>query len=122
MILINNNGNSDDYIIRIWYLNTNTIKFILQGHTSNVFGLKQISSDIFASGSYHTAIKLWNITSGSLIRSLTGHTGNIRLSVDVLNSGYSQRLVSGSWDQTIKIWNYTTGDCLNTIQTGANIY
>jgi WD40 repeat protein len=72
-----------------------------------------------ASGSSDTTIKLWDITSGQLIRTLTGHTDYIQWSVDLLNS---QTLVSGSWDQTIKLWNWSTGECFSTIQTpGSNI-
>ncbi len=42
---------------------------------------------------------------GKLIRTLTGHTGYIHWSVDLLNS---QTLVSGSGDGTIKLWNWST--------------
>ena len=72
-----------------------------------------------ASGSYDTTIKLWDITSGQLIRTLTGHTSEIQWSIDLLNS---QTLVSCSGDGTIKLWNWSTGECLSTIQTpGSNI-
>jgi len=67
-----------------------------------------------ASGSYDRTIKLWDIPSGKLIRTLTGHTSYILWSVDLLNS---QTLVSGSHDQTIKLWNWSTGQCFSTIQT-----
>ena len=63
-------------------------------------------------------INLWDITSGQLIRTLTGHTFWIWRSVDLLNS---QTLVSGSQDQTIKLWNWSTGECLSTIQTDSGI-
>jgi WD40 repeat protein len=109
-----------DYTVRIWNLTTNTCKFILTGHTNSVvMGLKQITSNILASGSYEQ-IKLWDIASGQLIRTLSGHTSLIHYSLDLLNS---QTLVSGSQDQTIKLWNWSTGECLSTIQTqGSCIY
>ena len=117
-LLASSGGN--DQTVRIWNLTTNTCKFILTGHTSNVYGLKQITPSILASGSDDATIKLWDITSGKLIRTLTGHTSGIYWSVDLLNS---QTLVSGSWDQTIKLWNWSTGECLRTIQaTGSKIY
>jgi WD40 repeat protein len=53
-----------------------------------------------------------------LIRTLTGHTGAIWYSVDLLNS---QTLVSGSWDGEIKLWNWSTGECFSTIQTDFDI-
>ncbi len=48
--LLTSSGN--DRTVRIWNLKTNTCKFILTGHTSAVYGLKQITSSILASGSY----------------------------------------------------------------------
>ena len=98
--------------------NNNTCKFTLKGHTNGVFGLKQITPSILASGSYDRTIKLWDITSGQLIRTLTGHTNSIGWSIDLLNS---QTLVSGSYDQTIKLWNWSTGECLSTIQTNSTL-
>jgi len=113
-------SSSIDGTVRIWYLTTNTCKFILNGHTSYVFGLKQISSDLIASGSIDQSIKVWNITDGTLIRTLLGHTSYVYWSLDVINNG--QTLVSGSYDQTIKTWDWRTGQCLNTIQTSSYIY
>jgi WD40 repeat protein len=86
----------------------------LTGHEAIVNGLKLITPSILASGSDDTTIKLWDITTGQLIRTLTGHTSWILWSVDLLNS---QTLVSSSLDETIKLWNWSTGECLSTIQT-----
>jgi WD40 repeat protein len=126
LILISNSdllaSSSTDFTARIWDLRTYTSDFTLNGHSSSLYGLKQISSDILASGALDYTIRLWNITSGQSIRTLTNHTNEIWYAVDLLNSGDSQRLVSGSLDETIKIWNYTTGECLNTIQTGSPIH
>jgi WD40 repeat protein len=107
-----------DYTVRIWNLTTNTSKFILTGHTNGVYGLKQITPSILASGSEDATIKLWDTTTGQLIRTLINHTSYIHQSIDLLNS---QTLVSGSQDRTIKLWNWSTGECLSTIQTNACI-
>ncbi len=102
-----------------WNLTTNRCKFILTGHTQNFFGLKLITPSILASGSKDGTIKLWDITTGQLIRTLTGHTDDILWSVDLLNS---QTLVSGSGYRTIKLWNWSTGQCFSRLQTtGSNI-
>jgi WD40 repeat protein len=114
-------SSSSDRSIRIWNLTTNSTKFILQGHSLNVNGLKLVSYDILASGSSDFSIKLWNITNGTLIRTLTGHTSYILNSVDFLSN--SQTLVSGGYiNQTIKLWNITTGECLRTFETGLNMF
>ena len=46
-------------------------------------------------------IKIWDTDTGSLIKTLTGHTDRV-FSLAVLPNGF---LASGSHDNTIKIWN-----------------
>ena len=111
-------SSSDDRTIRIWDLNTNTTKFILNGHTDNVYGLKQVTGDVLSSGSYDNTVRLWNITSGTLLRNLS-HTYWIWYSVDVLSDG--QTVVSGSIAQVIRLWNVQNGQTLNTFNTGSTI-
>ena len=79
-------------------------------------GLKQLSSDILISGSADNTLKMWNIKTGTLIRTFEGHEKYILRSVDLLNDG--QTFVSGSFDKTMKMWNIQTGQCLKTINTG----
>lgn len=120
-LVLLNNGNllvssGEDKMVRIWDLSTYANVFHLAGHASIVYGLKQISLDIIASSSYDFTIKLWNSTSGSLIKTLTGHNGGIYLSFDLLN-GDGSILVSGSEDKAIKFWDIQKGVCLKTIET-----
>ena len=124
-LITNGNSNllassSGDLTIRIWDLNTNLNKFVLNGHTANVVGLKQISSDILSSGSGDKTIKLWNITSRALIRTLSNHTSWISWGLDLSADG--QTLISCSGDQTIKFWHWPTGQCLNTINAGVSAW
>jgi WD40 repeat protein len=107
-------GANSDKNIRIWNLTTNNEKFLLKGHTDQVWGIKLISCDILASGSFDGTSRLWNITDGTLIRNLTGHSNSIYWSVDL----YSEEiLATGSYDQTIKLWNISTGEEVKTINT-----
>jgi len=66
---------------------------------------------------------LCNLTNGTLIRTLSNHTGDIYYSIDLLSVDNSQTkfIVSGSLDKTIKIWNYATGECLHTVNTNLSI-
>jgi WD40 repeat protein len=85
-------------------------------HSSYVYGLKLVSNEILASGSADSSIKLWNITSGNLIRTMKG-SGQIYFSVDIFNDV----LIRGSYDQKIKMWNMNNGSLLNQINTGVLI-
>jgi WD40 repeat protein len=110
-----------DATVRVWNLTNNyEEKFVLKGHANNVFGLKLLDSDILASASEDNTIKLWNITNGSLIRTLSNHTAAIYWSLDFFDEE-SKLLLSGSVDRTIKFWNFTTGQCLNTIDVDLSI-
>ena len=54
-----------------------------------------------ASASDDYTIKIWNTINGKLVKTLTGHTGDV-CSLVVLADG---RLASGSHDETIRLWN-----------------
>ncbi|NEP88255.1 MAG: hypothetical protein F6K18_16245 [Okeania sp. SIO2C2] len=56
---------------------------------------------MLASGSNDCTIKVWNLSTGTLITTLTGHTGII---TTLAFSPDNQTLASGSDDKTIKIW------------------
>jgi WD40 repeat protein/serine/threonine protein kinase len=79
----------------------------LQGHTRSVWSVA-FSPDgtRLASGSLDGTVKVWDATSGKLIRTLRGHEGGIR---SVAFSPDGTRLASASLDKTVKVWNATTG-------------
>jgi WD40 repeat protein len=62
-------------------------------------------------GGNDNAIKVWD-TTGTLLRTLTGHTGAVQ-SVKISDDG--QYIVSGSRDDKIKIWELATGNLVRTI-------
>lgn len=56
-------------------------------------------------------MSIWNVETGLLVRTLSGHTKTI-WSLKVLKNG---TLASGSDDNTIKIWNTQSGHLLRTL-------
>ena len=58
-------------------------------------------SEETVSGSFDNTIKIWNLQTGELKNTLTGHTD---LVYAVAISPDGQTLVSGSKDNTIKMW------------------
>ncbi|KAF8266622.1 WD40-repeat-containing domain protein [Lactarius quietus] len=68
------------------------------------------------SGSLDNSVKLWDIDTGKVVRTLFGHIEG------VWAVGCNKiRLVSGSHDRTIKIWSRDDGRCVSTLvgHTGA---
>ena len=82
-------------------------------------GLKVLSSDIIVSGSGDYVIKFWNVTSGHLVRNITGNTNPNVVGVDLIDSDI---LVAAFGDESIKYWNLKTGQCLKKIQTDISIF
>ena len=69
------------------------------------------------SGSADWTIKQWDLNTGKLIRTLTGHSEAVK-SVAISPDG--QVLASGSSDKTIKLWNLTTGELIHTLTEHAD--
>ncbi|VFM96802.1 MAG: WD domain-containing protein, G-beta repeat-containing protein [Candidatus Kentron sp. G] len=65
------------------------------------------------SGSHDDTLKLWNVASGQAIRTLKGHSDNVR-SVAFAPDG--RAVLSGSNDNTLKLWDVANGEMLRTLK------
>lgn len=86
----------------------------LRGHTDWIYSIA-ISPDgqTLASGSFDKTIKLWELSTGSLIQTLSNHSKGVCC---VAISPDGQMLASGSWDETIKLWRLDTGELIRTLK------
>ena len=64
------------------------------------------------SGGFDNAMKLWQVSSGRLIRTFQGHSNVVR---SVAFSPDGKNVLSGSQDSTMKLWDVASGELLRTI-------
>lgn len=86
---------------------------VLRGHKGDIHSVI-FFDDMIASTGYDKTIKIWNNTTGILIRTLIGHTSIIKTLTSGLYHNISL-IISGSWDNTIRIWDSQTGECKNIL-------
>lgn len=67
------------------------------------------------SGGQNGKLRIWDITSGQCLASLSGHHGLIR-TMDLSEDGTI--LVTGSYDRTIRVWDLTKRYCRLSFQSG----
>lgn len=87
----------------------------LEGHTDWVISVF-VLDNLIISVSTDKTIKIWDINTGTCLKTLEGHN-------DCVTSVYLVKdnlIISGSWDYTIKIWNINSGDCLKTLEGHTN--
>ena len=97
----------------------------LKGHTGQVrvafspdgrlLASASTAERLLASGSPDGTIRLWDVASGQLVRTLEGHTGWWVTSVAFSPDG--RLLASGSWNSTIiRLWDVASGQLVRTLE------
>ncbi len=68
---------------------------------------------LLATGGTDKAVRLWNVATGQLLRTLTGHSDNI---LHVVFSPDGKQIASASSDKTIRLWDVATGKNLAVLK------
>lgn len=89
-------------------------EFVMQiGHSHSVNAVAfSPTENILASGGEDNTVKLWDVATGRLLKTLEGHTNEI---YTVAFSPDGRTLASGSQDHTVKLWEVGTGRLLKTL-------
>jgi WD40 repeat protein len=85
-----------------------------EGDTGGVNSVAFSPDGRFAlSGSYDTALRLWDVAAGQCLRTFKGHTRSVN---SVAFSPDGRFALSGSEDTTLRLWALTTGQCLRIFE------
>jgi WD40 repeat protein/serine/threonine protein kinase len=86
----------------------------LRGHTAEVSAVA-FSSDgrHLASASHDRTVRVWDVTTGDVVRTLTRHTDVV---YGVAYSPDGTRLATASWDRTVRVWDAADGRELLTFR------
>ncbi|KAK6536191.1 hypothetical protein TWF281_000435 [Arthrobotrys megalospora] len=84
-----------------------------EGHSECIYTI-QHSAKYLLSGSRDRSIKIWNIHTRRLVKSLTGHEGSV-LCLQFDDSPQEDVIFSGSSDTNVIVWRFSTGERLKTI-------
>ena len=95
----------------------------LTGHVASVRSVAiSPDSQTIASGSDDNTIKVWHLTSGNLIHTLTWQSGVFQLHreatwfTSVAISPDGQTLASGCLDKSLKLWNWNSGKLIRNLK------
>ncbi|MGH9531072.1 MAG: WD40 repeat domain-containing protein, partial [Terriglobales bacterium] len=69
---------------------------------------------VLASAGYDRVVKVWDASTGALLRSLTGHEDRIEC---LAFSPDGSTLASGGADRTLRLWHFGRGDLLRSLKT-----
>ncbi len=108
--------------IKVWNLHKgNRISTLWHSSVVNTIAISPVNpvsslgiSTILVSGTRDKKIRLWDPHTGELLRTLSGHFGEVN-SVAISAVDVGEILFSGSADKTIKVWELETGKILHTL-------
>ena len=114
-----------DGTIRVWSLKNKPFSFITGSQLLSIptqdYGVNTIRVDtngkILAGACSDRSIRIWDLNTGELLRTLTGYSANVR----ALTIFPEQELIASvTVDDTVRIWDFVTGETVSVLSEHSN--
>ncbi|KAJ1718011.1 Lissencephaly-1, partial [Coemansia biformis] len=90
----------------------------LHGHDHCVSAVSFLGSDKLVSASRDKTVKVWELSTGYCIRTLSGHTAWVR---GISVSPDARMICTASNDQSVRLWDPATGECKGDMRGHENV-
>lgn len=120
---------SDDYTTRVWSMKQSTCIFDFRSHTKEIYSIRWSPTGpgtanpnrptVLCSASFDASIKLYDITVGKELFSMTKHNDPV---YSVAFSPNGEYLASGSFDRNLHIWSVKDGSLVRTYKGTGGIF
>jgi len=120
---------SDDFTAKIWNIKQDKCVHDFRSHTKEIYTIRWSNTGpgtpnanrplLLASASFDATIKIWDITVGKEMHSLTKHVDPV-YSVEFSPDG--AYLASGSFDRSLNIWDLRDGSLIKTYKGSGGIF
>lgn len=87
----------------------------LEGHKDHITCFALTSDGRVVSASEDATLKIWDLATGTCLRTLTDDYEGHRRAITCLALTSDGRIVSGSWDKTLCVWDAGSGEHLMTL-------
>ena len=105
--------------VKFWQRARNTHKLDLAGFESALKSLATSPDGKWAAlGEDNGKVRLFDLSNGSLARTIEGHAGAV---TGVAFSADSAKLATGGQDKTFRVWNVADGQALGKVETAAPV-
>jgi len=116
-------GNDDTSVgmMKMFDVETGSLTLTSKGNHPGWIWRVAVSDDakfVITSSYVHNLIKVWDLNSGELVRSLDGHTGGVYQ----LNTCCYHYLVSAGEDKNVNVWNWETGNRINSFPAKSSAF
>ncbi|WP_424637209.1 WD40 repeat domain-containing protein [Embleya sp. AB8] len=116
---------TSDGLIRLWDPTTGQETLVLGEQPSPVHALSALPVDgetVLAAGGPGAAVQLWNPRTGELLRTLSGHSGQLVNGLCPVPFDGLVLLASGGDDGTVRLWDPSTGRLLHSLAAHTQPY